>query len=170
MQASAAKAVQASQMHTRSRTVTELIQEAHTESSTLQGQLETSQRAHSEDSERLKSARSSHENLDELLAVAENARLVSAAVARAHEATQKSSVASQKAEDSAACKREEFSRLLAKNRLLEGSGTTPDCTESGAGLFLVLQKTVCMHICQRDKRCVLCNDHAESLKGSSTPH
>lgn len=65
-------------MHARSRTVTKLIQEAHTEASTLQGELEAAQTALSDATERVKAAQSSHENLDELLAVAENARLVCA--------------------------------------------------------------------------------------------
>lgn len=133
MQASAAKAVQASQMHTRSRTVTELIQEAHTEASTLQGELEAAEGTRNEAVERVKIARSSHENLDELLAVAANARLVDAAVSRAHDAARKACFAAETAEAALACKRDDIERVQAQSRLMARSGAALHSDESVTG-------------------------------------
>lgn len=108
-------------MHARSRTVTDLIQEANTDASALQGELEGAEAAHREAMERLEAARSFHENLDELLAVAENARLVTAAAARAHEASHDTCVAAESAEEALACKRDDVERVRAQRRLQEPS-------------------------------------------------
>jgi chromosome segregation ATPase len=129
-QASAAKAIKVSQMHNRSRTVSELIKEAHTECYALQGDLEAAEKAHDQATERLKSAEHSYDSLAELLTVAENARLISAAAARAHEACQNATAAAVEAEDAAACRREDICRLMAQRRLLEASGTPPEADDT----------------------------------------
>jgi hypothetical protein len=140
LQASASKAVQASQMHARSRSITEKIQEAHTESNVLQSELEAAERSLTEASERLKAARFSYENLQELLVVAENARVISAAVSRAYGATCKAALDAQEAEDTTACKQQELRKMLAQNRLLEGSGTAVEQNEATtAGVALIPQ-------------------------------
>lgn len=77
---------------------------------------------------------------------------VSAAVTRAHESTQKAAVAAQEAEDAAVCKKEELSRLLAENSLLEGSGASAGSTESTGGLrswfllFVSEHTYLCQHL------------------------
>lgn len=126
-------------MHTKSRAVTEKIQEAKNECSSLQGSLETAEEALKEASERLTTATGWHQNLNELLKVAEHARNVSFAVAEAHEAALKAAMAAQKDEDASTNKKLQLSRLMAQYRLQENSGVASTCTrDSLEGLLLVL--------------------------------